>query len=334
MSDSPHSTTVTIYDVATRAGVSISTVSLTLNTPERVRPSTRERIHAAIEELGFQPKTDAVSRARRGLGRVGVLAPFTSHPSFSRRLNGVLAATAGRPLEIVVYNGASAADSLLSSLPVTRRVDGMIVMGLPFSDDVAERLADERLRTVLIELRRPGFSSVAADDALGGRIVGEHLLGLGHHRLAFIGQAQRVTYTSPSELRLAGLRVALEAAGDALPEARVRRVEHTPAAAHAAALDLLDGDDQPTAIFAHDDALAGGVMRAARDRGLRVPDELAIVGFDDGDLAEQLGLTTVRQPFEESGAIAAETLVAQLTDPSLPARQISLELTLVRRATT
>src|SRR4051794_30805605 len=258
MSEPPSSTTATIYDVAARAGVSISTVSLTLNTPDRVKPATRERIHAAIEELGFQPKSDAVSRARRGLGRVGVLAPFTSHPSFARRLNGVLSAPAGKPLEIVLYDGASAADSLLSTLPLTRRVDGMIVMGLPFSDGVATRLADERMRTVLVELRRPGFSSVAADDERGGRMVGEHLLALGHRRVAFIGQVQHVDYASPSELRLGGLRAGLAAGGVELPEANVRRVEHAPDAAYAAALDLLDGpaDARPTAIFAHDDALA------------------------------------------------------------------------------
>lgn len=336
MSDPPSSTSVTIYDVAARAGVSISTVSLTLNAPDRVKPATRERIHAAIEALGFQPKSDAVSRARRGLGRVGVLAPFTSHPSFARRLNGVLTATAGRPLEIVLYDGASAADSLLSTLPLTRRVDGMIVMGLPFSDDVAARLADERMRTVLVELRRPGFSSVAADDERGGRMVAEHLVALGHRRVAFIGQVQHVEYASPSEQRLAGLRAGLEASGGELPEARVRRVEHVPDAAYGAAVELLDDapEDRPTAIFAHDDALAAAVVRAARDRGLRVPDDVAVVGFDDGELAEQLGLTTIRQPFEGSGSIAAETLVAQLADPSLPARQISLELSLVRRQTT
>jgi LacI family transcriptional regulator len=154
--------------------------------------------------------------------------------------------------------------------------------------------------------------------------------------VAFIGQVQHVVYASPSELRLGGLRAGLEAGGATVSEEHVRRVEHVPDAAYAAALELLDAapEDRPTALFAHDDALAAAVVRAARDRGLRVPDDLAVVGFDDGELAEQLGLTTIRQPFEESGRIAAETLVAQLADPSLPARQISLELSLVRRQTT
>ena len=334
MSDLRDQTPATIYDVAERAGVSISTVSLALNAPHRVKPSTRERIHAAIDELGFLPKSDAVARARRGIGRIGVIAPFSSHPSFARRLNGVFAAAQGKPIEIVIYDEASAADSMLRSLPVTRRVDGMIVMGLPFNDDVAARLAEQRLATVLVELRRDGFSSVAADDARGGRMVAEHLLDRGHERLGFIGQRQRVAYASPSEHRLGGVRAALAAAGRSLPDERVRRVAHEPSAAYVATGELLDLTEPPTAIFAHDDALAGAVVRAARDRGLRVPDDLAVVGFDDGELAEQLGLTTVRQPFEESGRIATETLTAQLARPSSPARQISLELVLVPRDTT
>jgi DNA-binding LacI/PurR family transcriptional regulator len=333
MSDTPPRPSVTIYDVAAKAGVSISTVSLALNAPDRVKPSTRERVHASIDQLGFQPKTDAVARARRGIGRIGVVAPFSSHPSFARRLNGVFSAARGRSMEIVVYDEASAADSMLYSLPVTQRVDGMIVMGLPFSDDIAERLAGQRMETVLVELQRPGFSSVAADDERGGRMVAEHLLACGHERLAFIGQRQRVTYASPSERRLRGFTAAIEAHHGSLPEERIRRVEHSPAAAYVATQELLDARDPPTAIFAHDDALAGGVVRGARDRGVRVPVDLAVVGFDDGELAEALSLTTVRQPFEESGTIATQTLMAQLADPSLPARHISLELRLVRRET-
>ena len=189
-------------------------------------------------------------------------------------------------------------------------------------------------RTVLVELRRDGFSSVAADDERGGGMVAEHLVGLGHERVAFIGQRQQVAYASPSEHRLGGFRAALEAAGRSLPDARVRRVAHAPAAAYEAARELLELPEPPSALFAHDDALAGAALRAARDRGLRVPEDVALVGFDDGELAEQLGLTTVRQPFEESGRIATETLTAQPARPSSPARQISLELVLVPRTTT
>src|SRR4051812_33302144 len=113
----------TIYDVAKRAGVSISTVSLALNSPSRVRAATLDRVLAAADELAFVPKADAVTRARKGIGRIGVLAPFSSYPSFARRLNGVFRAIKGSGSEIVVYDQESAASSVLGSLPLTRRLD-------------------------------------------------------------------------------------------------------------------------------------------------------------------------------------------------------------------
>ena len=100
---------VTIYDVATAAGVSISTVSLALNTPERVSAATRDKVLVAADELGFVPKADAVTRARRGVGRIGVIAPFSSYPSFARRLNGVFSALREEALEVVVFDQQSAA---------------------------------------------------------------------------------------------------------------------------------------------------------------------------------------------------------------------------------
>src|SRR4051812_47032009 len=125
----------TIYDVAARAGVSIGTVSLALNSPTRVRDTTLERINAAIDELQFVPKAEAAVRARRGFGRIGVIAPFAIYPSFGRRLNGVLAALRGQSYDVTVFDHEGAGTSLLASLPVTRRLDGLIVMSLPLGED-------------------------------------------------------------------------------------------------------------------------------------------------------------------------------------------------------
>jgi LacI family transcriptional regulator len=114
----------------------------------------------------------------------------------------------------------------------------------------------------------------------------------------------------------------------------VRFVGRDLASAVHAAADLLDAAERPTAIFAHDDLFASGVLRAARSRGIQIPDELAIVGFDDSEIAEHLELTSVRQPFEESGQVAAEMLLAQLRNPTRSLQQVTLKLTLVERATT
>jgi DNA-binding LacI/PurR family transcriptional regulator len=317
----------TIRDVAVEAGVSISTVSLALNSPERVGDVTRRRILAAVDALGFVPKAEAVARARRGVGRIGVLAPYSSYPSVARRLTGVLRAVGSRPVEVVVFDQPSAARStspLLGSLPVTGRLDGLIVVSLPLDDATAERLL--RLATVLVDVRHPGFDSVHTDDSAGGRLVASHLLARGHRRFAFLGEAQESDlYVSPSQRRLAGFRAAL----GSYP-LEVRPARHGVVSAVAAARELLAGADRPTAVFAANDTLAAGVMRAAHSLGLAVPEDLAVVGFDDGELAEALDLTTVRQPLEESGRAAAELLLQRLDGPGAP-RSIALGLELIAR---
>jgi DNA-binding LacI/PurR family transcriptional regulator len=328
-------THATIYDVAEQAGVSISTVSLALNSPARVNPATLARVMAAVDELGFVPKAEAVTRARRGVGRIGVIAPFTSHASFARRLNGVLRGAPSDRVEIVVYDQESATTSPLVSLPLTRRVDGVIVMAVPLTDEVARRLAEQRVATVLIDHRYPGFSSISVDNVAGGRLAAAHLVERGRRRCGFVGHAQHVEeYVLQSQARLDGFREGLRAAGLELADEDVRIGEYGCETARAEALELLDRADRPTGIFAHDDLLASGVLSAARELGIAVPDELMVIGFDDSDLAAPLGLTSIRQPLEESGELALELLLAQLAKPKRSARDTLLALDLVERQTT
>jgi LacI family transcriptional regulator len=189
-----------------------------------------------------------------------------------------------------------------------------------------------------VELERPGFSAVTIDDAAGSTMVADLLVERGHERFAFIGEGGTKPHPHDvmlqSEARLRGFRDALELRGRTLPEGNIRLVKHDVHAASAAAAELLDAPDRPTAIFAHDDVLASGVLRAARERGLRTPQDLAVVGFDDSDLAEHLGLTSVRQPFEESGQVAAETLLARLRDQTRSLQHVTLKLDLIERETT
>jgi LacI family transcriptional regulator len=328
----------TIYDVASQAGVSISTVSLALNAPSRVRTETLDRIHAAIDELGFVPKTEAIVRARKGVGRIGVIAPFATYPSFSRRLNGVLSHLRGQSCEAVVYDHEGAGTSLLSSLPLTRRLDGLIVMSLPLSEDVVQRVLDRGLPTVLVELERPGFSAVTIDNLAAGELVADLLTKRGHRRFAFLGEGGTKPHPHDlvlqSEARHRGFHEALERRGLELPGDYVRLVRHQLPDAMQGARQLLDLAEPPTAIFAHTDVLASGILHVARERGIDVPGELAIVGFDDSEIAEHLGLTSIRQPFEESGELAATLLLSQLRDASRARQVVTLKLTLVERTTT
>jgi DNA-binding LacI/PurR family transcriptional regulator len=307
----------TIYDIAREAGVSVATVSRVLNTPQRVAPATRQRVLSVIERRGFVPKADAVSRARRGVGRIGVLAPFSSHPAAQRRLSGILRAAAP-DLEVVVYDQESAAASpapLLATLPATGHLDGLIVVSLPLEEATAERLRRYGYPVVLLDTEDDQLPSIVVDDEGGGRLVARHFAEHGHERIGFLGEAQAPRAgdrDSPARRRLTGFRAELALLGVELPSAAVRYAVPRDRRAVAEALTLLRSSDPPTAIFASDDLLAASVLRAAGALGVGVPDQLSVAGFDDGDLAETIGLTTVRQPLEASGALAVRLLRTRL----------------------
>jgi DNA-binding LacI/PurR family transcriptional regulator len=329
--------TVTIYDVAERAGVSISTVSKSLNVPARVRPATRQRVMAAIDELGFVPRSEALARARKGVGRVGIVAPLTTYPSFEIRLRGVLDALHDESFELVVYDQASLTvrRDYLASLPLSDRLDGVIVMSLQFDDTVAERLLNRELPTVLVEFARRGFSSVRVDDVAGGRLAAEHLVSLGHRRCAFVGESTMSTEIDiEAAHRVDGFRGGLEAAGIDLPHGYVSLGAYGMDEACRQAHGLLDLAEPPTAILAHSDVQAVGVLKAVKQRRLRCPEDVAVVGFDDLDFAAYVGLTTIAQPLRDSGRIAADLLLARIADPAASIQDIFLPLRLVRRDTT
>ncbi len=326
----------TVYDVARHAKVSIATVSRVLNTPEKVNPSTRARVIAAIDALGFVPNAEATARARKTSGRIGVLAPFFTYPSFVERLRGVATALVGTSYEFVVYavDAAQQRDASLASIVVTRRVDGLVIMALPFDDDMARRLVDARIEAALVEFTYNGFNSIEIDDAEGGRLAAAHFLATGRRCCAFVGDSETPDYAiHPSDTRLAGYRRALEEAGCCLPDVYVGLAPHGLETARQAALSLLDLPRPPDAIFAASDTQAMGVLKAARDRGLRVPDDLAVIGFDDIEVAEYIGLTTIRQPLQESGRIAVELVLNRLVDPARPVQHVRLPLSLVVRET-
>lgn len=324
---------VTIYEVAERARVSISTVSNVLNKPDRVSPSTRARVLAVADELGFVPKVQAVSLARRATGRIGVMAPFTSYGSYLRRLSGLLAAAAELEIDVVVYDhesAAAASSPVLASMPIHGRLDGLIVMGLPIEDAIAERLRERKLPTVAVDADSALFSRVLVDDSEGGRLAAAHLRDRGHRRVGYLLERQVSDYESQAIRRLAGFEHVMTASGGAVA---VGTSENSVDGARRAAAELLDAEDRPTAVMAHHDLLAVGVLLAARDRGLRVPDDVAVMGFDDGEAATAADLTTVRQPFEESGSAALNVLLGHIEGSRVRSTTV-LDVSVVERSTT
>jgi DNA-binding LacI/PurR family transcriptional regulator len=326
----------TIFDVAELSGVSISTISRVINTPEKVNLNTRQRVYEAIDKLGFVPQAEARARALRLKGRIGVITPFFTAPSFVQRLRGIARTLSKENFDLIIYtvDSNNRLQSYLSSLPLTGNLDGLVIMSLPVAETDVKRLLEHNLPTVLIEFPHPQLNSVGINDVEGGRMATEYLIKKGHQRIAFLGDTDLPEYSiHPVNLRLKGFRQAMKAANIDVPKEFVRLAPYDQEQARIVAKELLDDPNPPTAVFAATDFQALGVLKAARQLNVKIPDHLAIIGFDDLDMAEYEDLTTIRQHLDESGRIAMEILLSHIADHSRPIQHITLPLILIERLT-
>lgn len=326
----------TIFDVSKLSGYSISTISRVINDPEKVNVKTRQVINDAIDQLGFIPKAEARARALRFMRRIGVITPFFTAPSFVQRMRGLAGSLSKENFDLVIYTVDSndRLQSYLSTLPLTGNLDGLIIMSLSISDTDAKRLIDHQLPAVLIEYPHPLLNSVEIDDVKGGTLAAEYLIKKGHRRIAFLGDTDLPEYSiHPVNLRLMGFRQALKEADISVPENFIRLAPYNQEQARKVTKELVELPDPPTAIFAATDFQALGVLKATRQLGIKVPDELAIIGFDDLDMAEFEDLTTIRQHLDESGRLAIEILLSQISDFSRPIQHVTLTLNVIERLT-
>jgi DNA-binding LacI/PurR family transcriptional regulator len=326
----------TIYDVARLAGVSITTVSRMLNDPDKVNSETRKRVLTSIDALGFVPKAEARARALQQNGRIGVISPFFTAPSFIQRLRGIAEALAPKNYELVIYTVDSThrLQEYLSTLPLTGILDGLIILSLQVGDPEVHRLLHHGLPTVLVEYPHPELSCVEIDDVQGGFMAATYLLNKGHRRIAFLGDTDLPEYSlHPVNLRLSGFRKALKKSGIDVPNSFVRLAPYSQEQTRQVAMELLGMAEPPTAIFAATDFQALGVLKAAHQLKVSVPEQLAVIGFDDLDMAEYADLTTICQHLDESGRLAVEILIAQLESSSPLPRHVKIPLTLIERKT-
>jgi DNA-binding LacI/PurR family transcriptional regulator len=328
----------TIYDVAEMAGVSISTVSRVINANPNVSEATRTRVQDAIDRLAFIPKAEARARAMRDFARIGVLTPFFTAPAFVQRVRGVAEGLFATRYELTIFTVESIEhlNHYLATLPITGHLEGLILLSLRVNDESARKLKDHNLETVLIEFPRQDLNTVEIDDIAGGRMAAEYLIGKGHQRLAFLGDTADLGAFAilPITLRLQGFKQGLEAAGLSLPDRYICTSPYDVKDAERNVEPLLNLPDRPTAIFCATDMQAVGVINKARQLGLRVPEDLAVLGFDDLDFADYFGLSTIHQPLDESGRLAVEILLSRIKDPDRPLRHVRLPLKIVERQTT
>jgi LacI family transcriptional regulator len=329
---------VTISDVAARAGVGAGTVSRVLNNSPQVRDATRQRVLAAIEVLEYRPNPLARGLSRGRCQTLGVVVPFFTHASAVERLRGVVAELDGSRYDLVLFNVESPLhrDEHFASLTRRDRADGLLVMTLPPPPRHLERLHDAGVPVVLVDARGSEVPCVVTDDAEGGRIATRHLVGLGHERIAFMGDDPQndFGFTSSAQ-RERGYCEMLGEAGLPLRRALVRHGPHQRRAARRVADKLLALRTPPTAVFTSSDVQALGVLEAARAAGVRVPRDLSVVGFDDIEISAYAGITTVRQPLFDSGRLGARLLLDALEEAHLPEPAVHmLSLELIERSTT
>ncbi|NAZ84881.1 LacI family DNA-binding transcriptional regulator [Kineococcus indalonis] len=323
----------TVKEVAQRAGVSLGTVSNVLNRPEVVSDALRSRVEQAIAELGFV-RNESARQLRAGVSRtIAVVVLDVANPFFTDLVAGAEEAAEHHDALVVLCNSGNDPEREARHLLRLQQQRVLGVLLSPVRDEPTPALAAVRRHgtpVVLVDRGSPSAqdASVAVDDVLGGRLAGEHLLARGHREIAFVGAPSGLRQVDD---RLAGLRAAVGAAGSVrlLPASGL-----TVRAGSQAAAALFAGGSPPTAVFCANDLLALGVLNECVRRGVRVPHDLAVVGYDDIAFAATAAvpLTSVRQPREVLGRTGVELLLAQVE--GLPARQLVFEPELVVRRST
>ncbi|HXF57026.1 MAG TPA: LacI family DNA-binding transcriptional regulator [Actinomycetota bacterium] len=332
----------TIREIAREVGVSVATVSRVLNNYPDVSPETRRRVLALIRELDYTP-----SRAARSLvtGRSRVIGVFLEtgqghpdlqHPFFQEVLVGLKHEVGGAGFDLLLFateEGGEAFDAR-SYLWRSRhhRVDAVVLMGVDRNDPRVHELVRSRTPCMAIDLdlTGPRTGYAMSDNVEGAAQAVRHLHALGHRRIALIGGP---TSTKPGVDRLLGYRREMERLGLPYRSDYVREGDFYPESGYRAMSELLRLDEPPTGVFAAADLMAAGAIQAVREAGLSVPADVAVVGFDDIQIAPLLQppLTTVRQDKQGLGAAAGRALVRMIEDPDLPAPVLTLPTELVVR---
>jgi DNA-binding LacI/PurR family transcriptional regulator len=301
-----------------------------------------KRFHGAdlASGMGYRPR-HAAALVRGTPHTVAVVVTYMTRPSVVVRVASALAVLAEQGYDTIVCNVGTPVerDRQLEALLPAHRADGVLAISLPLSRLQLAQFARTGVVLVSVDAVIAGIPQTVVDNVAGGRLATDHLIGLGHRRIGFVGD---MTFAKPpaglgftsSADRLRGYRQALAAAGIGFEADLIKRGGHDAATAAEHAAQLLKSVDPPSAIFAASDTQASGVLAAADRLGVPVPDQLSVIGFDDIESAAFLGLSTVRQPLERSGAEGARRLCALLRGERIAPRRQELPIELVARAST
>lgn len=326
---------VTISDVAREAGVSLMTVSRVINDKEEISPATRQHVLAVIERLGYRPSGIARGLATQRTNTLGLVVPDMANPFFADVARGAEDQAYAEGYNVFVYNTDESPQRELAALQAMeeRRVDGLVLCSSRLSgQDLTAALA-RHPAAVLVNCRLESLhvGTVLLADEEGGRAATEHLLHAGHRAVGFLAGPLA---SFSSRQRGAGYRAALRAAGLVANPVWVRPCSYQVASGRAAAHELLSDHPEVTALFCYNDLVAVGSLQACAEMGRRVPDDVAVVGFDDIPMAALVtpALTTFRVARYEMGQQAVQLLLGQTMGEPDAGERIVFQPELVIRA--
>jgi LacI family transcriptional regulator len=339
--ESTPSRRVTIIDVAQHAQVSTTTVSKVLRNAYGASPAMRARVQRAIDELGYRPNASA--RGLRGQTyTIGVMLPDIRNPFFPEILDGLTEALGNTPYQVLLGPGGcndQQAEARVIEAMIDRGMDAMVLVAPVSPRSQLDHVA-RTVPTVVVGRHghSPAYDCVSDDDLAGAALVVDHLVGLGHRRIAHIEHAEtdpERLVEMPNAIRAEGYRRAMRAHGLG-DEIDIVSTTYTQAGGYLGAKQLISRPERPTAVFAGADVVAMGVLEACAEAGISVPGELSVAGYDNTTLAAlgPVSLTSVDQAGRRIGAEAARLLLDRLQDRRRPSARLKLSPTLVTRRTT
>lgn len=319
-------------DVARRAGVSLSTVSRVLRGAPGVAPEVRQRVQRAADELAYVVSRNASGLVTGRTGRVAVVVPFLQPWFFGVVLAGISDALREADLDMLVYQVGEtrARQGWTRALPLRRNTDAVVTVSMDLSEEECHRLDDVGVPVVLVGQRVPGRASVYIDDRAGAAGATRHLLNLGHTRVAYIASLSGTWSSTSSRHRLEGHEAAMAEAGLS-PRSVAKATGHT--GGELAMGELLSDHDPPTAVLAEFDDIALGAYRTLRRSGVRVPDSISLMGFDNHDTAAVMDLTTVDQAPYDTG-LTAGRLTVDILGGTAGRLQVEMPTQLILRQST
>jgi len=327
----------TIKDVAKLAGVSIATVSHVTNNTRFVSEDTKKKIFAAMEELAYRPNAVARSLRKKESRIIGLILPDNTNPYFAEIAWSIEYASRNMGYSVILCNSDGDIDKESSYIDVLleKQVDGVILVAAGESTANFLKLQEINIPTVMVDRDSPNVNidTIQIDNALYGEIATAHLIELGHKNIACITGPRDVT---PSFDRVDGYKKALKQHDIPINEDFILRGDFKPQGGYLAACKLLEMKNPPSAIFSCNDLMAFGVIHAASELGVIIPEKLSLVGFDDIYLSTYSNptLTTIRQPRLEMGEDAVHSLIMRMKDHEKLSRKIILSAALVVRSST